>query len=386
MSVKHNNKLRSLSMLALLFGSGSAMAGYQYNFQTPVTPVGRDIFDLHMLIFWICVAIAVLVFSVMFISLVKHRKSKGAVAADFHENTTIEILWTVIPLAILIAIAIPATKTLIKIEDTKTAELTIKVTGNQWFWEYEYQGTGVKFASYLKSSHKKAAGYDKKDRQAANRPDVTKIKHYLQDVSEPLVLPAGTKIRILTTAKKVIHSWWVPAFAVKRDAIPGVVNASWTKIDEDAIGKTFRGECAELCGKGHAFMPIVVKVVSKEDFKKYMATKIAAVEKEKALAASNKVWSKADLMARGKQKYAACAGCHGATGAGGGPFPPLTGSKIVNGSAVGHIKFVLKGKNAMPPFAHMSDLDLAAILTYERNALGNNKGDIIQPADVKAAR
>ncbi len=386
MSVKNNKMLRGLLMLVLLFGSGLALADYSYNFQEPVTPVAREIYDLHMTIFWICVGIAVLVFGAIFISLIKHRKSKGAVAADFHENTVVEIIWTIIPLGILIAIAIPATKTLIKIEDTKNAEMTIKVTGNQWYWDYEYQGSGVKFSSVLSAEHKKAAGYEKADRLAPNRKDVSKIANYLQEVDNPLVVPAETRIRILTTAKQVIHSWWVPAFGVKRDAIPGVVNASWMKIDKKAIGRTFRGECAELCGKGHAFMPIVVKVVSKEDFKKWMLARKAEIEREKAMAASNKTWSKAELMARGKQKYAACAGCHGATGKGGGPFPALTGSKVVNGPAAGHIRLVLTGKNAMPSFKAMSDLDLAAIVTYERNALGNSTGDIVQPADVRKIR
>ena len=350
--------------------AGAVHADWAVNMTPGVTEVSRTVFDLHMTIFWICVVIGVLVFGVMFWSMLMHRRSTGQKPAHFHENTRVEILWTVIPLLILIGMAVPATRTLIHIYDTSEPELDIQVTGYQWKWHYKYLGQDVEFFSNLATPRA----------QIDNR--APKGEHYLLEVDEPLVIPVGTKVRFLITAADVIHSWAVPALAVKKDAIPGFVNESWTRIDEPGI---YRGQCTELCGKDHGFMPVVVEVKSKEDFAVWLAER-----KEQALALkelTSKDWTMEELMVRGEKAYqTACAACHMAGGEGLPPmFPALKGSPIAVGPVAEHIDIVVNGKpgTAMAAFGkQLSEVDLAAIITYERNAWGNNVGDMVTPKDV----
>jgi len=338
-----------------------------------VTPIARQMYDLHYFIFWICVVIFVAVFGVMFYSLFRHRKSQGRQSAHFHENTLVEIIWTVIPFLILLFMAFPATKTILAMKDTSAPGLTIKVTGNQWSWSYDYLQEGFGFYSNLSTPLA----------QIENREP--KGEHYLLEVDNPLVVPVDTKVRVLITAGDVLHAWWVPAFGVKQDAIPGFVRDTWFKAEKTGV---YRGQCAELCGKGHGFMPIVVEVKSQEDFAKW-------VEEQKAKtvvagADPNKVWDLKDLVVTGERVYAAnCAACHQPNGKGvPGTFPALDGSKIVRGPKEAQISIVLHGKpgTAMPSWAQLSDADIAAVITYTRNALGNKTGEAVQPAEIKAAR
>ena len=362
-----------ISAIALSLVSTFAAADYGLNFPKPVTAIAQEVYGLHMLIMMVCVGIGIVVFGAMFWSIVMHRKSRGAKAAKFHESTTIEIIWTAIPFLILVGMAIPSTATLIKMEDTKNADLVIKVTGYQWKWKYEYLDQDISFFSTLSTPR------DQIDNKAA------KGKDYLLEVDNAIVIPIGKKVRFLVTANDVIHAWWVPQLAVKKDAIPGFINETWTRVDEPGI---YRGQCAELCGKDHGFMPIVVQAVSDEDFKKWVSVKKA--EMVASAADVGKVWTKADLMERGEKVYAQCAACHGATGTGvPGVFPALKGGKIATGPVNGHIGMVLKGKpgTAMQAYAgQMNDADIAAVVTYERNAFGNNTGDVVQPSAVKALR
>ena len=383
MKLPFKRMTQTISSLLLMLVSGSVLAEYKLNFQEPVTELAQEIFDLHMLVFWICVWIAVAVFAVMFYSMYAHRKSKGAVAADFHENTTVEIIWTIVPFIILLSVAIPATSTLISIEDTSDADLTIKVTGLQWKWKYEYDadGTPVSFISSLQADHKAASARN-------SGVDVTKIENYLLEVDNMMVVPVNKKVRLLVTSDDVIHSWWVPAFATKKDAIPGYVNEIWYKVEKTGI---YRGQCAELCGKDHAFMPIVVKVVEEAEYNTWLAAKKVEAVAAAAEAASDKVWSKEELIARGQQIYmgkGGCFGCHGANGEGVAVFPKLAGSAIAIGPADGHIDVVKNGKSGTAMAAYgsqLNDLELASVITFERNSWGNN-ASVVQPADIKAAR
>ena len=357
-------------MAALL--PNTARAELEWNLQPPITPMAQQMFDLHSYIFWICVAIFILVFGVMFYSIIKHRKSVGHQAAQFHENTTVEIVWTVIPFLILLFMAWPATKTVLAMKDTSAPDLTIKVTGYQWKWGYDYVQEGFGFYSNLATPLA----------QIENREP--KGKNYLLEVDNPMVVPVDSKVRLVITANDVLHSWWIPAFGVKQDAIPGFVRDSWFRAEK--VG-TYRGQCVELCGKEHAFMPIVVEVKSKEDYAKWLGE-----QKQKMAAAAddpNKTWTQAELMAKGAAVYTAnCAACHQPTGKGMPPaFPPLEGGKIVNGPPQDQIHLVLNGKpgTAMPPWKQLSDADIAAVITYTRNSWGNKAGDVM-PAAVKAAR
>ncbi len=372
---------KGLVLLGLWLGVvGQSVAEYNLNFPEPVNAVGREIYDLHMLVFWICVVIGIGVFTMMIYSIIKHRKSKGAVPSDFHESAKVEVVWTIVPFIILIAVAIPATSTLIKLEDTSDADLTIKVTGLQWKWKYDY-GDGVSYISSLHPDHNKA-------RQLNSGIDVTKIDNYLLEVDNELVVPINKKIRFLLTSDDVIHSFWVPKFAMKKDAIPGYVNETWTTVEKEGV---YRGQCTELCGKDHAFMPIVVRAVSEGDYNAWLAKQKTAAAAAAAEAAADKVWSKEDLMARGEAVYkgkGGCFGCHGANGEGVATFPKLAGSAIATGDAAKHIDVVVNGVpgTAMAAYSgQLNDLELAAVITYERNAWGNN-ASIVQPADVKAAR
>jgi len=364
-------------LLSLLVSPQVAYAEYGYNLPEGVTSVSRNIYGLHMTIFWVCVGIACIVFGAMIWSMIFHRKSKGAVAANFHESTAVELLWTLVPLSILIAIAVPATRVLIDLENTDKADMTVKITGYQWKWQYEYMDEGISFFSNLSESSKLAT----KNPEARN-----KLSHYLKDVDNRLVLPTGKRIRFLMTSNDVIHSWWVRDLGVKQDANPGFINDAWAEIDKPGI---YRGQCAELCGKDHGFMPIVVEAKSEEDYKAWVAEQKKA-QLAKA-AAAGKTWTKEDLMAQGQKIYSStCASCHGVTGQGiPGVFPALAGSKIATGDQKAHINIVLNGKSgtAMQAFGkQLNDSDLAAIITYERNAFGNNTGDVVQPSTIKSAR
>ncbi len=365
-------------LLSLFLLPFSASAEFGLNLPEGVTPISNDIYDLHMLIFWVCVAIGVVVFGVMAYSIFFHRKSRGAVASNFHESTAVELFWTLGPLAILIAIAFPATKVLIDLENTDKAEMTVKITGYQWKWQYEYLDNGVSFFSNLSKESNDARQMGASE---GGFPD-----NYLLDVDRRLVLPINTRIRFLMTSNDVIHSWWVRDLGVKQDANPGFINDSWALIEEPGV---YRGQCAELCGKDHGFMPVVVEAVSKERYAVW-------VEEQKELqkaadAAGDREWTKDELMVQGQKVYStSCASCHGVTGQGiPGAFPAMTDSPIVLGDVKAHIEIVMNGKagTAMQAYSNqLSDSDLAAIVTYERNAFGNSTGDVVQPSTIKSAR
>jgi len=366
------------SVLALLLAwapLGAARAEYGLNLTEGVTSISKEVYDLHMLALWMVTSIGILVFGLMIWSIINHRKSKGAKAAQFHHSTKWEAIWTIIPILILLAFAAPSTRVLIMMEDSGEPEMTIKVTGYQWKWHYDYLDEGVSFFSALAQEHNEA-------RQKGSNIDVTQIENYLLEVDNPVVVPINKKIRILLTANDVIHAWWVPDLGWKRDAIPGFINVNWTLLTEPGI---FRGQCAELCGKDHGFMPIVVKAVTEPEYREWVNQKL----EEQALAASgvNREWTMAELMERGEQVYkSSCVSCHQANGEGLPPtFPALTGSAIALGPAENHIDIVLKGSPGTPMPAYEDQLnaaDIAAVVTYERNALGNNVGDMVQPAQV----
>ena len=359
-----------------------ASAAYQMNLQPPVTRIAGEIYELHTLMMIIIVIVFLLVFSVMFYSIFKHRKSVGAKAAQFHESTTVEIIWTVIPLVILVGMAWPATKTVLALKDTSNPDITIKATGHQWKWGYDYikgEGEGISFLSALSTP------------QDQIRNGAPKGENYLLEVDNAVVVPVGKKVRILTTANDVIHAWSVPAFGVKQDAIPGFVRDTWFKADKEG---TYRGQCSELCGKEHGFMPIVVNVVSAEKYTAWVG------EQKKLLAAAaddpSKTWDVAELKTRGEKVFNGnCAACHQANGAGvPNAFPSLVNSKLVLGAKADQIALVLNGRkgqftatSVMPPQNVLSDVDIAAAITYSRNAWGNKaKEDMVLPAEVKAAR
>jgi len=369
-------KLSSTLCLILFMLPQQLLANSQFNMREGVTDISNNVYQLHMTIFIICCVIGVIVFAVMFWALIHHRKSKGAIPAQFHESTKVEILWTAIPFVILIAMAVPATKTLIAMEDASKADLTIKITGSQWKWHYEYMGEDVDFYSILSTPSD----------QIGNQAEKTET--YLLEVDKPLVLPINKKIRFLMTSDDVIHSWWVPDFAVKKDANPGFINETWTKINEEGI---YRGQCAELCGKDHGFMPVVVEAKSEQDFVNWLAD--AKQAKQKAAAADaalmDQTLSKEELMTLGEQVYmASCAACHQPTGMGlPGVFPALKGSPVVLGDVNEHIDVVVHGRpgTAMQAFVkQLSIKQLAAVVTYKRNAWGNDTGDVVQPSQIQA--
>ena len=352
----------------------------QYNLQAPQTQIARDIYDLHTLIFIICCVIFVIVFGAMTYSIIMHRKSVGHKAEQFHENTTVEIIWTVVPFIILIGMAIPAAKTIIAMKDTSAPDLTIKATGYQWKWGYDYLQDGISFYSSLATPREMITdnspeGYKKREA----------YQNYLLEVDNPVVVPINKKVRVIITANDVIHAWWVPAFGVKQDAIPGFVRDTWFKVDK--VG-TYRGQCAELCGKEHGFMPIVVEAVEPEKYAQWIA------EQKKKMAAQaddpNKVYTADELKARGEKVYAAnCQVCHQPNGMGTPPaFPALSGSKIATGPKDAHVSLVVNGKpgTAMASFKQLSDVELAAVVTFERNSWNNKTGDMVSPADVKKLR
>lgn len=413
------NTRRLAGGLLALLASSPALADWQLNMTRGVTEVSREVYDLHMLILGICTVIGVVVFGAIFWTILRHRKSKGVTPAKFHHSTTVEIVWTVIPMAILIAMAVPATTTLIEIYDTSEADMTVKVTGFQWKWQYEYLDSGLRFYSTI----------DRDSNLARQRAPIIKpqeVEHYMRNVDRELVLPVGKKVRFLITSNDVIHSWWVPDFGWKQDAIPGYINENWVRIDEPGV---YRGQCAELCGRDHAFMPVVVRAVSQDEFDQWIAeqggsapteseaepvavaaatseseTEVAAEEPAPAETAEAETEAEAEaepeaeslesmdaLVAKGEQVYAqACASCHQPNGQGLPPtFPALAGSAIATGPVEAHIDIVLNGKpgTAMVAFGGtLSDEDIAAVVTYERNAWGNDTGDVVTAADVAAAR
>ncbi|HEX2567666.1 MAG TPA: cytochrome c oxidase subunit II [Burkholderiales bacterium] len=364
-----------ISGAAALVASASAHA-IEWYFREPGSQLARDIDQLHQYVMWLIIVIFVGVFGAMFYSCFAHRKSVGHKAEQFHENTTVELIWTIIPAIILVIIAWPVTKVVIAQKDTSSPDLTVKVTGYQWKWGYDYlkgEGEGISFLSTLATPRDQIEGR------------APKGEHYLLEVDNEFVVPVGKKIRVLTTAADVVHSWWVPSFGAKQDAIPGFIRDLWFRPEQTG---TFRSQCVELCGKEHGFMPIVVKVVSQEDYSKWVA------DKKKALLAAaddpNKKWSEDELKARGEKVYAAnCVACHQASGKGAPPaFPPLDGSKVVGGPKEAHIDTVLNGRpgTAMAAFGkQLSDTEIAAVITYERNSWSNKAG-MVQPAEVKARR
>jgi len=391
--MKLAKRLQSLMLGASLLAAGmpswavvdsqGGPAVRQLNFQTPVTQIAEEIYSLHNMMLIICLVIFIAVFGVMFYSIIKHRKSVGHQPATFHESTAVEIAWTVIPFLIVIGMALPATKTVVAMKDTSNADLTIKATGMQWKWGYDYlkgEGEGISFLSALSTP-----------REQVTDPTKVKNDNYLLEVDNPVVVPVNKKVRLVTTANDVIHSWTIPAFGVKQDAIPGYVRDTWFRAEK--IG-TYRGQCVELCGKEHAFMPIVVNVVSEEDYKKWVDGK----KKEMAAKADdpNKTWTIDELKQRGEKVYAAnCAACHQANGKGvPNAFPSLDGSPVVNGPKAEQINVVMNGRHsgkfpsAMPPWkGTLSDTEIAAVITYTRNAWSNKaKENIVQPAEVLAAR
>ncbi|WP_111641525.1 cytochrome c oxidase subunit II [Marinimicrobium alkaliphilum] len=342
---------------------------WSYNMPEGVTPVSQTIYGLHMQMFWWCVAIAVVVFGIMFYSMIRHRKSRGVKPANFHESTTLEIIWTAIPLVILIIMAIPATKGLIQIYDAEEAELDIMVTGYQWRWRYDYLDDDVSFFSNLSTPREQIQGLEPKG------------PHYLLEVDEPLVIPVDTKVRFLLTAADVIHSWWVPDLGVKKDTIPGFINESWALVTEPG---TYRGQCAELCGRDHGFMPIVVEVLPKEEYEEWLAAKREEAEAIRAL--TEQTFTFDELYDRGRDVYNRwCVACHQGDGQGvPGTFPGLIGGISV-GPVEGHLDVVVNGVRGttMQAFgSQLSEVDIAAVITYERNAWGNNMGDMVQPIDV----
>jgi len=348
-----------------------AQADYPLNLMEGITKVSNHIYDLHMLILWICVFIGIAVFGTMFYSIFHHRKSKGHKAAQFHENTTVEIIWTIIPTLILVAMAIPATKAVIELDDVQDSEMSIKVTGKQWYWDYQYLDNGIKFESHLDEASEKA------HRLANGNPH--SVPHYLLNVDNPLVVPVNKKIRFVFTAADVIHSWWVPDLGWKKDANPGFINEAWTFVPKAG---TYRGQCTELCGRDHGFMPIVVIAMEQPDYDAWVKKTLAKQQEKVDLSDL----TREDLMSKGASVYLKnCVSCHQINGSGiTGTYPALTASPRVIGPIDPLIGFIQAGTSRMPAFSKLKDDELAALLTYIRNApeLGNSVGDDIQPKTI----
>ncbi len=348
----------------------------QLNLTPGVTRIAEEQYGLHWMMLIICTVIFVAVFGVMFYSIWKHRKSQGAKPASFHESLVVEVTWTAIPFLIIIGMALPATKLVVAQKDTSNADLTIKATGYQWKWGYDYlkgEGEGIAFLSTLDVSQRAMSD--------AGKPEGD---NYLLKVDHPLVVPMGKKVRIITTANDVIHAWMVPAFGVKQDAIPGFVRDTWFRAEKPG---DFYGQCAELCGKEHAYMPIHVKVLPQDEYTAWVAgekKRLAALADDPA-----KVWTLAELVARGEKVYAAnCAACHQENGKGGGAIKALDGSAIVRGPATEQMHVLLEGRanGAMPAWKQLSDVELAAVSTFTKNHWSNKTGQLIQPSEFKAAR
>ncbi len=430
-TIKNAARAAILLGSGLLAGTAQALALKDYNTPVGVTPISHEVYGLHMMVFWVCFWIGVVVFGVMLIAIFRFRKSKGAQPAHFHDSTVLEVSWTIVPVIILVAMAIPAAKGLVRMADSSDPDMSIKITGYQWKWQYDYLQDGFSFFSMLSDSSNAAS-------QLRSGVDPHSVDNYLRDVDHPLVVPTGEKIRLLLTSDDVIHSWWMPDFSGKTDANPGFVNLTWIKVEEPGV---YRGACAELCGRGHGFMPIVVVAKKPADYQawvkamkaangKYVspydgsledngspvvfgpasyndvmgapagaavptgttvATPVMSSAPAKTPAAPPaKAWDMQTAMARGKQVYDAnCASCHMPDGKGNAALgaKPIAGSPIANGPLAAHLERVLKGKGIMPAWENMlGDEDLAAVITFERNSFGNHKGDLVRPDDVKAAR
>ncbi|EAR09809.1 cytochrome c oxidase subunit II [Reinekea blandensis] len=363
-----------VALFAVLL-SAVTQADWTLNMPQGVTDISDQVYSLHMLTFWVCVGIGVVVFGVMFYSIIKHRRSKGAVADNFHESTAVELAWTLIPAAIIVYIGIQAFPVLKNMYDFEDSELTVEIVGYQWKWRYTYLSDDpTQQVSYFSNLATPAE-------QIRNRTD--KGENYLLEVDEPLVLPVGSKVRFVLTAADVIHSWWVPQLGVKKDAIPGIVNESWTIINEPGI---YRGQCTELCGKDHGFMPVVVQALPQAEFDEWMAGK--KEEAAKLAELTQKDWTYDELMEVGESVYQKnCASCHQANGEGLPPtFPALKDSPIATGDVMAHIDIVVNGSAQNPAMAafgpQLSEVDLAAVITYERNAWGNDTGDMVTPVDI----
>ena len=375
---KQNTIIAALAVVAAVCAAfwlllvAPGYSGNAINLTRGVTEQSRLNYELHMTVLWICVVIGILVFSAMFLSIVLHRKSKGYKAAKFTHSTKAEMLWSIIPVLILVVIAVPATRALIVMEVTPATEMTVKITAFQWRWKYEYLDEGIEFISSLAASSNAARRLD-------SGIDPASVDNYLLDVDHRLVLPAGTKIKFLITADDVIHSWWVPALGWKRDAVPGFINEAWAEIQEPGI---YRGQCAELCGRDHGFMPIVLEVLPPEQFQQWVNQQKQNAAAEQA--ESERLWTQQELMERGESVYQTqCATCHQADGSGLAPaFPALAGSAVVTGPLAEHISVVLNGRSgtAMQAFGGLlSGSDIAAVLTYTRNSFGNETGGVVQP-------
>lgn len=365
----------SLALSTLMLWSAGVHAAWEVNMTRGVTQMSRDTYDLHMTIFWWVVAIGVVVFSVMLWSIIHHRKSKGAVPATFHESTKVEIVWTLIPFLILIMMAIPATRVLTAAYDTSESDLDIQIIGYQWRWEYRYMRESmdeeeVSFFSTMSTSREEISN------------DVEKQEHYLLDVDRPLVIPVNKKVRFLMTSADVIHSWWVPDFAIKKDTIPGFINETWVVVEEPGI---YRGQCAELCGMEHGFMPIVVHALEQDEYEAWYAEQQGRVREIRALTAA--ALSMEDAMSQGQDVYTRnCVACHQANGAGVPPvFPAIAGSPKAAGNRELTMDVLVNGVpgSAMAAYGRqLNPIELASVITYVRNAFGNNTGDLVQPAEV----
>ena len=368
-------KAGAFSALSMCAHSASAL---EWDMRAGVTDMSQRIQALHHLSLGICIVISIIVFGAIFYSLFAHHRSRRPEPAKFHDSLLVEVMWTLVPILILIGMAIPATSTLIDIEDNSDADLTVLITASQWKWHYQYVEADFGFYSNLTTPQAQIDNLE------------PKTENYLLEVDKALVLPTHKKVRFLTTSKDVIHSWWVPDFAVKQDAIPGYINEAWTRVNQPGV---HRGQCAELCGKGHAFMPVVVEVIAEAEFDAWIDDQrlAMALASETAVADRNKTWNMGEMLSRGEEVFLEhCATCHQPDGTGqAGKYPSLAGSPITTGVIEDHINRVMNGKadTEMQAWApQLSDLDLAAVMTYERNAWGNNTGDLVQPMTVYLAR
>ena len=376
--ISMSNGLRNCLTLAFLASFSTLTFAVEFDLREGVTDMSQRIQDLHHLSLAVCVVVGIVVFGAMFYSIVAHRRSRHPKPADFHESLLVEIVWTTVPILILVGMAIPATTTLLEIEDNSDPDLTILITASQWKWHYQYLEAGIGYYSNLTTPTAQINNLEPKG------------ENYLLEVDNPLVLPTNKKVRFLTTSNDVIHSWWVPDFAVKQDAIPGFINEAWARLDQPGL---FRGQCAELCGKDHAYMPVVVEVRLEAEFDKWIDDQRLAKELSsgQAVADRNKTWTMAELMPIGEQVFLThCATCHESTGVGQGvTYPALAGGEIPNGPLEVHIDLVMNGKGGteMQSWApQLSDRELAAVITYERNAWGNSTTDVVQPKTIYATR